>query len=580
MHYMRQNSGTGAGSGDTVTIGPALDSAGAEYTGLVIGDLTLTKNGTSAAMAANATLTHTSNGFYDLVMIGNNADTVGKLTIRCNKTTYQIPPAKYVVLTAVAYDALVANGTIASTTSGRTIVVDAAGLADANTVKLGPSGSGTAQTARDVGGALPAAPPGAAGLPLVGTHIPSALGANGNIKADVRDLLGTAWLTPAVAGTPDVNIVPFHTGTASTGAAGTITLAAGASATDNVYRYNRIEIVSGTGAGQSRICSAYVGSTKVATIVPNWTTTPDNTSVYRVMFGVGAVDVAMWRTGTPNALVSGRVEVLVGAVTAGVIAAAAFAADYWTTLLSTITGSTLFTGITSLAHWLGLIAGKQTPNSTAQTEMRATGAGSGTYDATTDSQEALRDRGDAAWITATSVTVSDKTGFSLANGSIVTATFGTCDFTSTMKTSIGTAVAASAVASVTGGINTGSGVITTLDALDTAQDTQHGTTQAQVALVKAKTDLIPASPAAVGSAMTLTSGERDSISAALLDLANGVESGKTLRQAMRLMAAALAGKRSNSGTANEQFDAIGSPGTARIVGNADAAGDGTPTLTP
>lgn len=37
-------------------------------------------------------------------------------------------------------------------------------------------------------------------------------------------------------------------------------------------------------------------------------------------------------------------------------------------------------------------------------------------------------------------------------GSIVTASFGTCDFTSTMKTSIGTAVAASAVASVTAAV--------------------------------------------------------------------------------------------------------------------------------
>lgn len=60
--------------------------------------------------------------------------------------------------------------------------------------------------------------------------------------------------------------------------------------------------------------------------------------------------------------------------------------------------------------------------------------------ATTDTLEAIRDRGDVAWITATSVTVSDKTGFSLANGSFVTATFGTCDFTSTMKASINTEV--------------------------------------------------------------------------------------------------------------------------------------------
>lgn len=53
--------------------------------------------------------------------------------------------------------------------------------------------------------------------------------------------------------------------------------------------------------------------------------------------------------------------------------------------------SGIFTGITSLAQWLGLIAGKQTGNSTARTELRATGAGSGSYDETTDSLEAVRD---------------------------------------------------------------------------------------------------------------------------------------------------------------------------------------------
>lgn len=53
--------------------------------------------------------------------------------------------------------------------------------------------------------------------------------------------------------------------------------------------------------------------------------------------------------------------------------------------------SGLFTGITSLAQWLGLIAGKQTGDTTARTEIRATGAGSGTFDETTDSVEAVRD---------------------------------------------------------------------------------------------------------------------------------------------------------------------------------------------
>ncbi len=42
------------------------------------------------------------------------------------------------------------------TTAGRTLVVDGAGLADANVVKLGPTNGGTAQTARDVGAQLDA----------------------------------------------------------------------------------------------------------------------------------------------------------------------------------------------------------------------------------------------------------------------------------------------------------------------------------------------------------------------------------------------------------------------------------------
>jgi hypothetical protein len=42
-------------------------------------------------------------------------------------------------------------------TSGRSLVVDTSGLVDANTVKLGPTGSGTAQTARDIGAGVIAA---------------------------------------------------------------------------------------------------------------------------------------------------------------------------------------------------------------------------------------------------------------------------------------------------------------------------------------------------------------------------------------------------------------------------------------
>ncbi len=58
-------------------------------------------------------------------------------------------------------------------------------------------------------------------------------------------------------------------------------------------------------------------------------------------------------------------------------------------------------GITLHNEWLGAIAGDQNADATALTEIRASGAGSGTYDPNNDSIEAIRARGDAAWPTAT-----------------------------------------------------------------------------------------------------------------------------------------------------------------------------------
>ncbi len=51
----------------------------------------------------------------------------------------------------VGYFSIQNRSALRPTTAGRTLVVDASGLADANTVKVGPTGSGTAQTARDLG---------------------------------------------------------------------------------------------------------------------------------------------------------------------------------------------------------------------------------------------------------------------------------------------------------------------------------------------------------------------------------------------------------------------------------------------
>jgi stage V sporulation protein SpoVS len=81
------------------------------------------------------------------------------------------------------------------------------------------------------------------------------------------------------------------TETAQAGGASTITLAAGASSTDNdpTYIGHVITTTGGTGSGQQRIISSYVGSTKVATVSSAWTVQPDATTTYSIRSGTERV---------------------------------------------------------------------------------------------------------------------------------------------------------------------------------------------------------------------------------------------------------------------------------------------------
>lgn len=85
---------------------------------------------------------------------------------------------------------------------------------------------------------------------------------------------------------------PVHSGTAQAGGADSITLAAGASGTDDAYRPHIIRITSGTGVGQIRECMSYNGTTKVLK-VRDWTTAPDATSVYEICEGMFFDKLAM-----------------------------------------------------------------------------------------------------------------------------------------------------------------------------------------------------------------------------------------------------------------------------------------------
>ena len=93
-------------------------------------------------------------------------------------------------------------------------------------------------------------------------------------------------ITPsAVSGniTITASSVTTDTGTAQAGSANTITLkSSSAYSSDDQPNGMSITLTSGTGAGQSRFIDDYVASTKVATVYPNWTTQPNNTTGYKV----------------------------------------------------------------------------------------------------------------------------------------------------------------------------------------------------------------------------------------------------------------------------------------------------------
>lgn len=78
-------------------------------------------------------------------------------------------------------------------------------------------------------------------------------------------------------------------GTATAGAAATITLAVGSSATNDHYIGWKITLTGGTGAGQVRTVTDYVGGTRRCTVAA-WDDSPDNTTTYSLEGGP-----SLWR---------------------------------------------------------------------------------------------------------------------------------------------------------------------------------------------------------------------------------------------------------------------------------------------
>lgn len=228
---------------------PILDADGDLVTGATGLDSEVSKDGgTFADATSEATEIATASGMYylDLTATEMNADTVA--IIVKSSTGKTVPIVLYPQEAGdINVDVTYWNGTAVATP-------DTAGYPKV-TVK---SGAGTGEISLSSGGV-----------------VLSTSGVNA-VADQVWDEAASGHVAAGSFGAINYGI---RSATAQAGAATTITLDASASAVDDFYTNQRIHIIAGTGAGQGRIISDYVGSTKVATVA-TWATNPGADSVF------------------------------------------------------------------------------------------------------------------------------------------------------------------------------------------------------------------------------------------------------------------------------------------------------------
>lgn len=193
-----------------------------------------------------------------------------------------------------------------------------------------------------------------------------------------------------------LNAVSIRYATATGSAAGSLTLDASASANNTDYVGNYLNIPDGfTGAGQTRLITAYNGTTKVATVTPNWQTTPASNTKFYIL-----PSAYILQTQAVASLLGNAVDIenaVWDAETANHTTGASFG-EFFSQLSSNLDtvlariGAFAGSGVNTI---LGFFRAIMRSDTTTPSDV------GGSFDDATDSLQAIRDRGDAAWITAT-----------------------------------------------------------------------------------------------------------------------------------------------------------------------------------
>lgn len=235
-----------------IPLGPFVDSTDGvtPETALTISqaDVRLKKGAAAWAQKNQASsATHEENGWYEASLDATDTDTLGSLMVAVNESGALPVWREFTVLPANVYDSLV-SGT---------------DQLDVNIIQIAEDGNAATNLRAFMDGTGYVG--GTAKLTVNAVQISGDTVAADNLEAEYD---GTGFKSY------------LRRNTAQAGAAATITLDAAASAVDDFYNNLIIGIVSGTGAGQGRLITDYVGATKVATVNTAWATNPDATSVF------------------------------------------------------------------------------------------------------------------------------------------------------------------------------------------------------------------------------------------------------------------------------------------------------------
>jgi hypothetical protein len=294
----------------TLIVGPILDSTGAEYASAVIGDLSISKNGgTLTALAAAATLTVIANGQYTLVMTTGNLDTLGRLQITCNKSTFQMPTVGLVVVPAMVFDSIVLGTDVLQgdvTQFGGTALTAAAGIPEVKVVSIAANAVNASSLATDAVAEIQSGLATQTSVDTIQsdtndiqTRLPGAL-ESGRIAAALDStataaLVDLIWDEPLTGATHNVatssgkrlrQTTAFQQidSTVIDAAATTTTFITGlTSSVDDFYNDSMLVFTDGALAGQVRAIYDYIGATKTIILEEALTSAPVNGVAFAIV---------------------------------------------------------------------------------------------------------------------------------------------------------------------------------------------------------------------------------------------------------------------------------------------------------